>query len=242
MYLNTGIAAISSITAPPIAERLLGISTWTAFQVAIVLSVICIPITFLMPADRQAGLHEFPVEKKKLDVPLADIKVEQLHPLNAEIPAYSSVLPTSSNHTIKSSPPNTNPLFTKPLIIAYAMFSFKRTGLMALTFIYQHVSRTFNWTIPETARLQLVRGIGATIITTMVLPGLSTLMIRRKMVSPHKLDLYIVRLSATSISAALLIFWLARSSGALYCCKVYYHCAADLLLTSFSSCSFNRSQ
>lgn len=218
MYLNTGIAAVSSITAPPIAERLLGISTWTAFQVAIVLSVVCIPIVLFMPADLQSPTNE---EKEKLDIPLTDIKAEQAHPLNASIPKYTSILPITSQPTANASPGATNPLFTRPLIIAYLMFSFKRTGLMALTFIYQHVSRTFDWTIPQTARLQLVRGIGATVITTMVLPGLSTFVIRRQILKPHDLDLHIVRMSATSISAALLIFWLARSSSALYGCKLF---------------------
>lgn len=220
MYLNPGIAALASITAPPIAASLISQSERLPFQVALGLDLVSLPIIFALQSSEKVekdSIAQFVETSTSVaDALLADgLEITPL--LNDISPHYHSLRQTSSDSTSPPSfisvSPSRNPLITPPLIICYVIFFLTRFASMSQDFTYQYLSRVFGWSFTRTAQLQFVKAVGAALWMVLFLPAISTILIRKDLLAPQRLDLYILRASAIFAVLGPLILWSAGSTS-----------------------------
>lgn len=218
MYVNPGIAAVSSIVAPLVAQRLLLRSVWVPFVVAIILSCICIPVIFALPSS--PGQDHITDGDRYIAGSGSPTPEHHYALLRHESSSPSMVSsPISSPDSGKLS--RTDFLHTRPLVISYIIFVVKRFAFGSQDFVYQYVSRSFSWPLSRTATLQLAKALGASTILV-ALPAVSAYALRKKPGTQGHIDLVVLKGVAIVATIGPAMLWFSMAEWELYTSMVIW--------------------
>jgi len=110
-----------------------------------------------------------------------------------------------------------NPALSSQLVLVYAMFFIKRTGLLSLQiFTWQYVSVRFNLRLAQVANLQVAGAFSVALMTIVILPLISTFAVRRYPIRPVRLDQVICIVSALIFTGGFTFIWAAKTIHAMY--------------------------
>ena len=140
-------------------------------------------------------------------------------------------------HPVHEPSSNSNPIYIRALIIGYAIFFLKRIGFGSQDFVFQYISRVFQWDKPDTATLQLANALGATAILV-TLPLLTTHVIKRRLADYERVDLILLRISALVATAGPIMLWSSKESWTIHCCMFLNSFAlfcSDALIYGYSN-------
>lgn len=137
---------------------------------------------------------------------------------------HTTLLPNNDLGILPIDGESRSALFSLPLIYCYAMFFVKRLAFASMNFVYQYVSRKFQWPLRRTAKLPAFRAFGA-LVATCSLPVLSTYLLQRDITTPPPLDVNISIFSSILLGLGPLCFWLSSTDLSLTSCELFIRCA-----------------
>lgn len=109
------------------------------------------------------------------------------------------------------------PALSPQLVVIYAMFFIKRTGLLSLQiFTWQYISVRFQLRLAQLANLQVAGALSMAMMTIVILPLISTFAVRRFPIRSIRLDQTICVASASVFASGFVLIWAAKSLHAMY--------------------------
>lgn len=226
MYLLSSIPHVVTLVAPPFANVFITISLWLPFEVACGIHVLAILIIWCMPEtlNQEATAKLLAIAPSEA-IPEVINEIESHHSVRDEhnenepfLPRDHSALPTSTQAG-KGDPYKTlNEIFhlfsipTLPFI--FLLLFLKPIALISKAFTYQFASESFGWAISQTTWLRVSQAAGSALVTMLLLPLLSSLLIRRGY-QARSLDLAVIRISLIIAIVGFGLLWQTRASWML---------------------------
>ena len=227
MYLLSSIPHAVTLVAPPFANVVMRISLWLPFEVACGVHVLAILIVWCMPESLK---HQQAAAKLLAIVPPEAIpeiinEIESHHSV-AEHDETAPFLPQEHSALRPTSTGAEKGDFYKTLREILHLFSIptfpfiflllllKPIALISKAFTYQFASESFGWVIAQTTWLRVSQAAGSALVTMLLLPLISSLLIRRGF-PPRSLDLAAIRISLLIAIVGFGLLWQTRASWML---------------------------
>lgn len=228
MYLLSSIPHAVTMVAPPFANVFMRISLWLPFEVACGIHVISILIIWCMPESlthQQATAKLLSIAPPEA-IPEIINEIQSHHSAREEndenepfLPQdHSALIPTSTRAGKSDSYKTIREilhLFSMPTLpFIFLLLFLKPIALISKAFTYQFASESFGWAISQTTWLRVSQATGSALVTMLLLPLLSSLLIRRGF-SPRSLDLAAIRISLLIAILGFGMLWQTRASWML---------------------------
>lgn len=218
MYFLSSIPHLVTLIAPLFANLFMRISIWLPFEVACGIHLVSYLIIWTMPESLR---HNAPSE------PPVVTTIQPVSPImsgEGQFPEEEPLL-RSYNGNRNSEHPHPNSwmdifceiiaLFRVPTLpFVFLLFFLKPIALISKAFTYQFASESFGWEMNQTTWLRVSQAAGSAIVTLILLPLLSGLLIRRGF-RARKLDLGAIRGSLCIAVVGFGMLWQARASWML---------------------------
>lgn len=227
MYLLSSIPHAVTLFAPPFANVFMRISLWLPFEVACGFHVLAILIIWCMPESLkyQKAAAELLVVVPPEAIPEIINGIESHHSVAQHDETvsllsqdHSALLPTSTRapksdfYKIFREILHLFSIPTFPFI--FLLLFLKPIALISKAFTYQFASESFGWAIAQTTWLRVSQAAGSALVTMLLLPLLSSLLIRRGFQS-RSLDLAAIRISLLIAIVGFGLLWQTRASWML---------------------------
>lgn len=224
MYLLSSIPHTVTLFAPPFANVFMRISLWLPFEVACRFHVLAILIIWCMPESLkyQKAAAELLAVVPPEAIPEILNGIESNHsvaehdetaPLLSQdrstLLPTSTLAPKSSSYKIFREILHLFSIPTFPFI--FLLLFLKPIALISKAFTYQFASESFGWAIAQTTWLRVSQAAGSALVTMLLLPLLSSLLIRQS----RSLDLAAIRISLLIASVGFGLLWQTRASWML---------------------------
>lgn len=222
MYLLSSIPHAVTLFAPPFANVFMRISLWLPFEVACGFHLFAILIVWCMPESLK---HQQAAAKLLAIVPpeaipevITEIESHHEHDETAPFLPQDHLLPTSTRADKSDSYKTLREilhLFSIPTLpFIFLLLLLKPIALISKAFTYQFASESFGWAIAQTTWLRVSQAAGSALVTMLLLPLLSSLLIRRGF-QPRSLDLAAIRISLLMAIVGFGLLWQTRASWML---------------------------
>ena len=182
MFFLASIPHLSTLIAPPFAQLFMNLTQWIPFAVAMTFLAVGVVVIWVMP-ESLARTHPKVLDSHDDDDAIAPLLVD--HAILQSPGLSDGAIPDGhSPHQTTTKKPSVlqdlrHLLLTPTLPFCFAIFALRPFALISRAFIYQHASETFHWPISRTTWLRVAQAAGSSTVTMIILPLISTYLIRQ---------------------------------------------------------------
>ena len=208
MYITASLSPITTLTAPFLSAYSMQRGIFLPFNIALALRFCAVVVIPFIPETlgHKSPTPNSPAYEDAQDTLLSEDTLSVQHSDESAAPKNKIW------RQLRSAAAEIGNLFLIPkLLFCFSILFFRRFALTSAAFIYQYASANLGWGYEQTTYLRSCHAVGASIITLLLLPYISKILIAKGF-HIQTLDLNIVRASSVILMTGFLLFWQAMVS------------------------------